>query len=573
MKKARKLITFILAAVMVLSMSMNVWAVDITITNGATGSEYAAYKLLNATASEDKYAYTLNDAYEDILIEAIETVSNDDDVTSEEIIPYIQGLSGEENKDKLRKFANAVYAGIKESGLAADVTTATDSNTFSDVAQGYYLIAETEIGDWGENESDDTYSLVMLDTAVADADGIIEIQTKEERPTLTKKIIKDDYAEGNDYAEGVVENNLGIGSKVQFELKATIPSDANQYDSYYCIFSDKLSPGLTFDAATLTVTQDGNNLDADDYVVYTGNDADGNTFQVALKDAKSLAGKEIKVTYWAELNENAEIVDSTSNTNTAKLTYSNDPNTQYGDDTDEKPGKPDDPTVPMGETPELVTKTYTTGIKLLKTDGTAPLTGAEFQITGTSLVNVIVSGDAFVETNPGDGTYYKLKNGTYTQDAPNGNESEYDSLTKNYNKVTGPTKMGENEQIVNVKAFVDTNGVLTFTGLGEGIYTITETTVPAGYNKAKDIEVKIEWNEGEGDKWTVSYKNVGDAEYSPLTDEDSDNLFDLTVVNNTGSELPSTGGIGTTIFYIVGGALVLFAVVLLVTKKRMKDNQ
>ena len=123
---------------------------------------------------------------------------------------------------------------------------------------------------------------------------------------------------------------------------------------------------------------------------------------------------------------------------------------------------------------------------------------------------------------------------------------------------------------VDIKAFVDENGYLTFEGLGEGTYTITETTVPAGYNKASDMEVIIEWNPDAVDPNKMWTATVGG---NSLTFNDAEGVFDLTIKNQSGSELPSTGGIGTTIFYIVGGALVLFAVVLLVTKKRMKDAQ
>ena len=223
----------------------------------------------------------------------------------------------------------------------------------------------------------------------------------------------------------------------------------------------------------------------------------------------------------------------------------------------------------MGEAPEQVTNTYTTGIKLFKTnENDVKLTGAEFQITGENMVVVLVSGDVFVED--AGGTYYKLNNGSYTETVPNqSNESEYASTTTKYIKTTiNNTDMDSSS--VDVRAFVDENGYLTFEGLGEGTYTIEEVTVPVGYNKAANTVVTIEWNPEAVDPAKMWTATVGGE---PLAFNDGEGVFDLTIKNQSGSELPSTGGMGTTIFYIVGGALVLFAVVLLVTKKRMKDAQ
>lgn len=293
-------------------------------------------------------------------------------------------------------------------------------------------------------------------------------------------------------------------------------------------------------------------------------------------------GETVIVTYEAELNEKAEIGDGTGNTNTAILEYSNDPNTEYGDyNNPGTPGKPNPdptdpetgnplPTIPMGETPEQVTNTYTTGIKLFKIgENDTKLTGAEFQITGDKMVVVLVSGNVFVEDL--GGTYYKLNNGSYTETEPNpSNESEYASTTTKYTKTTINDRVMDSTESVEVKAFVDEDGCLTFEGLGEGTYTIEEVTVPAGYNKAANTVVTIDWNPNAVNPAKMWTATVGGEQ---LAFNDGEGVFDLTIKNQSGSELPSTGGMGTTIFYIVGGALVLFAVVLLVTKKRMKDAQ
>ena len=89
-----------------------------------------------------------------------------------------------------------------------------------------------------------------------------------------------------------------------------------------------------------------------------------------------------------------------------------------------------------------------------------------------------------------------------------------------------------------------------FEGLANGTYTLVESTVPDGYNKLADTTVTIADSD-------VTLTNLSQA---------------ITVVNKAGSELPSTGGIGTTIFYVIGAILVLGAGVLLVTRRRMNVN-
>lgn len=103
----------------------------------------------------------------------------------------------------------------------------------------------------------------------------------------------------------------------------------------------------------------------------------------------------------------------------------------------------------------------------------------------------------------------------------------------------------------------DATGAFTIQGLDSDTYYLTETAAPAGYNVLKSaIEVKV------SDKGEVTYIYDGDTATGTVE-----------VENNTGAELPSTGGIGTTIFYVVGGLLVVAAGVLLVTRKRMSKSE
>lgn len=112
------------------------------------------------------------------------------------------------------------------------------------------------------------------------------------------------------------------------------------------------------------------------------------------------------------------------------------------------------------------------------------------------------------------------------------------------------------------EGWVDGNGVMTFTGLGAGTYTITELVAPDGYNKLDtDITVVISFDENGATKWSAT------KDGETLT-ENNDGLFAFNVVNKAGTQLPSTGGMGTTILYVGGGLLIAAALILLVAKKR-----
>jgi len=266
----------------------------------------------------------------------------------------------------------------------------------------------------------------------------------------------------------------------------------------------------------------------------------------------------ITVTYSATLNQDATLDPVAGNPNKVKLIYSNNPNeTGTGED---KPNPED----PVGETPESKTKTYVTGVKLTKVDSNnnKTLTGAKFQIKGTGMKVVLVNKEIFKASD--NGTYYMLKDGTYTTEAPTeATKDKYDSTTQRYEKVTVVDKTTVPTEI-NATGYVDTNGVLTFEGLGEGEYEITELIAPQGYNLLKDpIKLVISANATfDSCKWTVTADGVN-------LSAGTDFLYALTVENSSGTELPSTGGIGTTLFYIVGSLLAVGAVILLVTKKRM----
>ena len=135
-----------------------------------------------------------------------------------------------------------------------------------------------------------------------------------------------------------------------------------------------------------------------------------------------------------------------------------------------------------------------------------------------------------------------------------------------------------------MSAAVNDDGMVIFAGLGEGTYTVSETKVPAGFNKIDDFTVTIKWNDPTVENqtnpiWVGSVTMNGKTEAISLVDMGDDDaageseVFYLDVENFSGVELPSTGGIGTYIFYALGGLLVLSAGVLFVTRKRMGEEE
>ena len=242
MKNMKKFASLLLAWVMLLAMTVTASAASITIEGGASGSEYAAYKLLDAELPTEgdtsgKYNFSVNDKY----LTALQEVTGKS--TSDEIVDYIADLTD----DEIRGFADAVYAKIK--GLTPDYTT--DDNVFDNVDMGYYLIAETKVGD-----TSDTYSLIMLDTAAANEDENITVTTKEDKPTVDKEVEEKNDSEGTSDIWGE-SADYDIGDTINYKITGTVSSKYEDYLSYYYSFSDTMDNGLTLNKDSIKVTING----------------------------------------------------------------------------------------------------------------------------------------------------------------------------------------------------------------------------------------------------------------------------------------------------------------------------
>lgn len=339
--------------------------------------------------------------------------------------------------------------------------------------------------------------------------GPTTISPKVGTTTSEKKVKDTNDSTANSTTDWQDSADYDIGDDVPFQLKATIAQDYANYKVYKLTFHDKESAGLTFKPETVVVKIDGTTVDSSKYKVVTTGDT-GDTFEVRFADLKTTtagAGSVITVEYSATLNDQA-VLGSTGNPNTMHVTYSNNPNDDQGGEN--------------GKTPDDTVTVFTYKV----------------------VANKVTKNPAYVE---------------------GGSEPEYISL-----KGAGFTlyKKNASGKYVAVGSEVKGDEMTTFEwkGLDDGDYKISETTTPSCYNTIADIEFTIT---AVHDVTSVKPTLISLTGGNKFTGEVSTGAVSADIENNTGSTLPETGGMGTTIFYVVGSILVLGAVVLLVTKKRM----
>lgn len=602
MRNLKKLASLLLALVMVLSLTVTASAETIQMTgNMADGHKYKVYQIFTGDLA---------------IIDGQKVLSNIKYGANYGTLGVAVPAEALAAIDDAAAFAKELMDGDGVNDIVAPnepVATLVGTTAWTEAVPGYYLIVDDTSVDI---EDSDAFSAYMI-RVVED----VQVKPKAGVPTVDKEITADNNSIENDIASDAESNNLSIGSAVTYTLTSNVPAEASYYDYYYFIVDDTLSAGLTYNN-DLVVTIGGKPATkGTDYAVYEEDvkDADNNVIgkniKVALLDAKSHAGEAVVLTYTATLNENAVIGAENGNPNSVNVDFSNNPNYTYdGTNEPEKPGLPDSTkNIPTGETPTDTVRTFTTELKLKKVDESGnPLQGAEFEISGNNVKIVLVSQEKF--TVKEGGAYYKLKTNpaTYTTEEPiktdsyekapenanagyvkdgdtyrvatveeiekgvdlyikiEANADLYDSTTVKYEKTIEYVAQNSEMTATSVKAFVGDDGILVFEGLGQGTYTIKETTTPAGYNTISDITVNITWA-GTTDETDTSCDWTVEANGATVA-KDGD-VYQLTIVNKSGSTLPETGGMGTTLFYIAGGILVLAAVVLLVTKKRMQNAE
>ena len=516
MRHIKKLASLLLALVMALSLAVTAFADEsttysITINNSTAGHTYEAYQIFTGDLATNEAGNKVlsNIVWGSGVSEAGQTAQGDAAAKAETL----------KIEADAKAFAKAVAPYLTTA--AGSVNTVTDGKyVISGLAAGYYLVKDQDGSLTGDNDSYTEYIIQVVGNVTATPKSDVpEVQKKVKDINDSTDTTKTDWQDSADY---------DIGDSIPFQLKATLADNVSAYTTYKVVFHDTLSKGLTYNNDA-KVYIDG--TETNGFTVTATVNADGTTtLTVSCDDVKALgAGNSsaITVEYTAKLNENA-VLGSAGNPNEVYLEYSNNPN------------KSEEGNNETGETPKDVVIVFTYKTIINKVDSeNKPLTGAAFK-----LEKLIKGKDGAADT------WTTVK------------EFTVDKTTTSF----------------------------TFSGLDDGQYKLTETKTPVGYNTIDPIYFVIEATHDEtADAPTLKTLNayLTDADGNKQTEMKNGQSVNIdlgtvdltagsittTVVNKSGSELPSTGGIGTTIFYVLGGVLVLAAVVLLVTKKRMSGAE
>lgn len=502
MKRMKKLLSFVLAMMLVLAMGLPVMAAgngEITINGALEGQTYSIYKIFDLESYNNKegkeaYSYKVTDPWK-----AFIAGDGKDYVTVDEN-DYITWI-GEATADRAQAFAKLALAYAKANNIPATATETpaegATSVSFTGLDLGYYLVDST------------TGALCSLDTTQPN----VTMTEKNDEPTLEKKI-----KEGEELVD---ENTASIGDTVTFQVTIDVKDGAENY-----VMHDKMSAGLTFDGVnSIKVLLNEREVSAaNNYTATAPGTDEGCTFEVKFENS-FLAGLSsddtLIVTYTATVNKDA-VIAGAGNPNDAKLDYGDDNETEW--DT-------------------TVTKVF--DLDVFKYTMLAPAEGGDPVETGLAGAKFTLS----TKDEEGNETPISF-NATSTKDVD----------VDVYKVVATGTTGAVTEITTNEK------GLFRIEGLKAGKYYLTETEAPSGYNKlARPIPVEIA-NDGTVTVGTININN--DTETMGTEPVNS-----VDVLNNSGAELPSTGGIGTTIFYVLGGILVVGAGIMLVVKKRMSSEK
>lgn len=566
MKKARKLTAVLLSLVMLLALVIPASAADtysITIHNDKTGHTYEAYQIFAGTVSSDEET---NGETGGPMLGDITWGSG---VDGGALLTALQAANA-------GKYGTCTTAANVAEALGAEGATAEDAAAFADIAaqhltatvagtatapngDGNYVIEGLPAGYYLVKDSlqaDDDQTGQVLSDYIVQVLGNVAMDPKDSGiPTLEKKVAeRSKYQENEGY--GMYYNDVAdwnIGDSVPFKLIASIPDNIESYDEYKFVFHDTLSNAFTLDEdsikvfvaeATAATVEQFKPQDAGLYQVAVN----GQSFTLTIPDINQLdahgnPANYVIITYSATLNQNAEI-GLDGNENTAYLEFSNDPN---GDG--------------LGRTAEDTVIVFTYELAGTKVDGEtqAALQNAQFVLLNRAKTEAAMVVDGKVKG------WVKVATEAAADDVqmPETYE-EWFTLNQQHNGLILTS---------------DENGLFNIAGLDDGTYYLREIQAPNGYNLLEDdVKLDIAATTANGQDWAGEPGQALTALNISVNDGAAQNggldtgIVNVTVRNNQGATLPETGGMGTTLFYIIGGLLVVGAGILLVVRIRMKAH-
>lgn len=536
MRKMKKFLCAVLTTTMVLAMAAPSFAAKgepgtITIENAIVGQDYNVYKLLDAKQSTvgDSWAYTVNENW--VAFFDTDTAKAYFSVDAAGNVTWVEteeekNAENEDQKTKLRnarakKFASLAlkYAtdnNIQPTATQNDVTGVGDATeaqiTFNNLGLGYFLL-DSSAG-----------TLLSLDTNSPSMD----ITEKNEVPSVpSKRVVSIVNANTSTERQGNL-TSVSIGDTVNYRVVINAKEGAKNY-----VLHDEMDDGLNFNAASVkvykvtTANPDTTDLSDTSKVANTAYEVKTTGF---AKDDKCDFEVVFAQNYCDTLTDADYLVVDYSATFVAGATiatngYNNNAHLTYGDG---------------GETPDTPKKVFTFDIPVLKYTGTLADDGS-LGANASALAGAVF---------------------TLSYDEAGNNVIRITGTAGNYKVAEDQTADATSE---NTQMTTPDNGNLRIDGLAAGVYYLTEVTAPSGYNKLTapvTVEITAEvTGEGESATATKTMYNGLAANGTAATT--------INVQNNAGSLLPSTGGIGTTIFYVAGIILMAGAVFFVVRRKRV----
>mgnify|MGYP001032502790 FL=1 len=536
MKKAiKKLLAALLAVAMVCAMAIPAFAYD-TKEDIDKNHCYDAFQIFKGDVSDDntisnvQWGQNIPDD-KDFLAQLKEDptlrIPFQDANSLQEVLDVMKGwTTSDDNSIAFARFVcNYIYTDAHAN--STPVKQGGHTGGFELDEAGYYLIVDTSsFSSSADGDSYHAYNSFLL--KVTKAEYVFNINYKVVKPTVEKKVYdNDDGSSSGDNNGWGSSADHAINEEFQFQLIATLPESENNgraydyYNEYTVRFNDTLSNGITYDRLdSVVINSDGHTYDiTNDSSMYEVDDSqlkNDNSFVVSIPDVKTCV-KDPEF----NLNNGATItVTYTAHLNenaavNGSAENKNSVRLQYSNNP-----RPDGEYWGYTPTPESEVYVYTyqlNNTKRAETENGTPLPGAVFQLYSDAdcknEVKLYQDGEF----------YYPIKNAT-------------------------------GKEAVEMKSAA--NGQFNVKGLDAGTYYLKETKTPDDYSPCPDKKI------------VISATHDGNR-----VNLESSKLY-TTIINNKagGITLPSTGGIGTTLFYVVGGGLMVAAIVLLVTKKRMENK-